>query len=326
MQTEVAVLDRHIKKMDKKVSIIIPIYKVEPYLKRCIDSIINQTYRNLEIILVDDESPDSCGKTCDDYAKTDDRIIVIHRKNGGLSCARNSGLDVATGEYITYADSDDYLELTMIDKMMYYVLKYDLDVMEIAPKTINSNRRFNNAFTLEDPISATKRILSKTAFSVWRRLFKKNIVEDMRFIPGLIHQDVFYTMDMLKRIKRNGYLDSPLYNYNTQNDSITRSKYSLEKIKTGIRATEYIVNNVIDHPILRISVANYLVYYYTDHYFLLSRNIYLDSKRDYRIKLRNTITKSLSLNNFSLRSLMVALLPFKVMEYISTRYQSIKSR
>ena len=93
----------------KKISVIIPIYNVEKYLKRCIESIIKQTYSNLEIILVDDGSPDGCAKICDEYKNKDERIVVIHKKNGGLSDARNAGLKVATGEIISYIDSDDYV-------------------------------------------------------------------------------------------------------------------------------------------------------------------------------------------------------------------------
>lgn len=93
--------------MHKKISIIIPIYNVEKYLKRCIDSIVNQTYKNTEIILVNDGSPDNCGEICDEYAKIDSRIKVIHKENGGLSSARNAGIDISSGEYIMFVDSDD---------------------------------------------------------------------------------------------------------------------------------------------------------------------------------------------------------------------------
>ena len=97
------------------VSIIVPIYKVEPYLRRCLDSIVNQTYTNLEIILVDDGSPDNCPQTCDEYAAKDNRIIVIHKENGGLSDARNIGLDIWKGDYISFVDSDDWVEKKYIE-------------------------------------------------------------------------------------------------------------------------------------------------------------------------------------------------------------------
>ena len=100
-----------------KVSIIVPIYNVEKYLHRCVDSIINQSHKDLEIILVDDESPDKCPEMCDEYAKQDSRVKVIHKKNGGLGYARNSGLEIATGEYVAFIDSDDYVEPDMVEKL-----------------------------------------------------------------------------------------------------------------------------------------------------------------------------------------------------------------
>ncbi|MDR1569370.1 MAG: glycosyltransferase, partial [Oscillospiraceae bacterium] len=104
--------------MNETISVIVPIFNVELYLKRCVDSILAQTYKNLEIILVDDESPDACGAICDDYANMDERVRVIHQKNGGLSAARNAGLDIATGAYIGFVDSDDYILPEMYEKLL----------------------------------------------------------------------------------------------------------------------------------------------------------------------------------------------------------------
>ena len=113
------------------VSVIIPVYKVEDYLAECVDSVINQTYRNLEIILVDDGSPDGCGAMCDAYAAQDERVRVIHRPNGGLSAARNSGMDIATGEFITFLDSDDWIYRGMIEGYMQCFAKHpELDLVE----------------------------------------------------------------------------------------------------------------------------------------------------------------------------------------------------
>ena len=110
-----------------KVSIVVPIYNVEKYLEQCIDSIINQTLKDIEIILVDDGSPDNCPQICDDYAKKDSRIKVVHKKNGGLSSARNAGIEVATGDYIGFVDSDDYIELDMYEKMYSIAIENNVD-------------------------------------------------------------------------------------------------------------------------------------------------------------------------------------------------------
>ncbi|WP_323788854.1 glycosyltransferase family 2 protein [Psychroserpens sp.] len=312
--------------MNPLVSVIVPIYNVESYIHRCIDSILNQTYQNLEIILVNDVSPDNCGQICDDYASKDKRVVVIHKtKNEGSSCARNDGLDMASGDYISYVDSDDYLELSMIEIMMNHLLTNNLEVIEIVPKNLNSEHTFDDSFTIEDPITATKRVLKNSSFSVWRRIFKTSLVKDLRFIPHIIHQDVFYIIDVLKRISKNGYLNSPLYYYNTENESIIRSKYTLKKISTGIRATEYIINNVVDKQQLKESINNYITHYYTGHYFLLSRNTEIDPDKAFRKKLKKAIIHSISLKNVTFRSVLVVLLPARIMEFISSGYQSIKS-
>ena len=116
--------------MEELISVIVPIYKVEAYLERCIRSIVNQTYKNLEIILVDDGSPDSCPDICDVWKEKDDRIKVIHKKNGGLSDARNAGMQIMTGTYISYIDSDDWVANDMYEKMMYAIKKNDADICE----------------------------------------------------------------------------------------------------------------------------------------------------------------------------------------------------
>ena len=113
----------------KKVSIIVPVYRAEKVLRRCLDSILNQTYKNIELILIDDGSPDISGKICDDYADKDSRVVVIHKKNAGVAAARNSGLDIATGEYCTFVDSDDYIEPFMYEHMMKIAMQYDCEVV-----------------------------------------------------------------------------------------------------------------------------------------------------------------------------------------------------
>ena len=114
------------------VTVIVPVYKVEPYLRRCLDSIVNQTYKNLEIILIDDGSPDNCGVICDEYAENDKRIKVIHKENGGVSRARNEGINVARGEYIAFVDSDDYIEPDLVEKSCIAVEKSGSDFLKFG--------------------------------------------------------------------------------------------------------------------------------------------------------------------------------------------------
>ena len=118
----------------ERISVIVPVYKVEPYLRKCLDSIVNQTYRNLEIILVDDGSPDNCGRICDEYAERDKRIRVIHQKNGGVSSARNEGLKIASGDWIGWVDSDDWIEPDMFEYLLENAKKSKADIAVCSRK------------------------------------------------------------------------------------------------------------------------------------------------------------------------------------------------
>ena len=145
--------------MEGKISVIVPIYNVEQYLRKCIDSIINQTYKNLEIILVDDGSWDNSPRICDEYAKRDNRIKVIHKKNGGLADARNTGLKMITGNYISFIDSDDYIEKTMYEKMIKVILKYNADIIEC-----NLNYKYGNQLITMTEGYKTQEFNRKDAF------------------------------------------------------------------------------------------------------------------------------------------------------------------
>ena len=119
--------------MEKKISVIVPVYKVEKFINRCIDSILNQSYTDFELILVDDGSPDNCGKICDDYASKDKRIVVIHKENGGLSDARNAGIDAMKGQYVTFIDSDDYIHRETFSFLISLIEKENADIWGVAP-------------------------------------------------------------------------------------------------------------------------------------------------------------------------------------------------
>lgn len=188
------------------ISIVVPVYKVETYLEPCVRSIMAQTYRDLEIILVDDGSPDSCGRICDELAAEDDRIIVIHQKNKGLSGARNTGIQQAHGQYICFVDSDDllcpeyceklYLALTnsACDFSVCAVHRYE-DGEQPHPKNhsgphgIVSNQDF-----------LQMQFERKTEFGVWNKLFPKALVEDLQFMEGKIHEDVIFSADLARNL------------------------------------------------------------------------------------------------------------------------------
>lgn len=214
------------------ISVIVPIYNVEKYLDRCINSIINQTYTNLEIILVDDESPDDCGRICDEYAKKDSRIKVIHQKNKGLSGARNSGIDIAAGEYIAFVDSDDY-----IDCDMYRTLHEDI-VREHAGMAIcgryyefEDGRRVQR-YKLDKEIkvySGKEAIIEMNNFSsfdmaAWDKLYRRSMWTNIRFPQGKLSEDFFIMYQLLDQAGKVVFNPKPLYFYIQRQNSISRNK------------------------------------------------------------------------------------------------------
>lgn len=175
-----------------KVSIIVPIYKVEKYLRQCIDSIINQSLKDIEIILVDDGSPDNCPKICDDYKKIDSRIKVIHKKNGGLSSARNAGMKIATGEYIGFVDSDDYIEHDMYEKMYYTAKEHDVDFVMSDYYKVHETNKIEVSSIIDDGLYNKNKIKNiiypqlimkenidyGPLLAVWHCLYKNSFLKD----------------------------------------------------------------------------------------------------------------------------------------------------
>ena len=144
-----------------KVSVVVPVYKVEKYLKRCVDSILNQTLNEIEIILVDDGSPDKCGEICDSFEEIDNRIKVVHKSNGGLSSARNAGINVASGEYIGFVDSDDDIDINMYEKMYSAALKHKVDfVMCDYQRILENNNSFNKSLSIDSGFYDKEKIRS----------------------------------------------------------------------------------------------------------------------------------------------------------------------
>lgn len=208
--------------MEKKlISVIVPVYNVEEYLVRCVDSIINQTYDNLEIILVDDGSTDMSGAMCDSFAEQDDRIKVIHKKNGGLSDARNAGLEIVTGDYIGYIDSDDWAEPDMFEMMITNCEKYDSDVAvcrySCVFKDFTSNESTDLILKMTRDEALETYICENTERpiynSVWSKLFKRELVKDYRFPVGKKSEDIMYTTKAFCNMNSCVYIGKALYNY-----------------------------------------------------------------------------------------------------------------
>lgn len=222
--------------MNPIISIIIPVYNVEKYLCKCIDSILGQTYKELEIILVDDGSTDNSGVICDKYEKKDNRIKVIHKKNGGLSDARNCGLDNAIGEYIAFLDSDDWVDFKYIEILYENLRDYNADISICNFRRVHDEKELlnnHNNIILYNNIEALQQIYtnkSVQAIVAWNKLYKKSIFKKNRFPKGKIHEDEYLIPILLYETKRVVYTDKELVYYRQTPNSIMNSKFKLENL------------------------------------------------------------------------------------------------
>ena len=221
--------------MQEKISIIVPVYKVEQYLNKCVKSIINQTYKNLEILLVDDGSPDSCPKMCDEWAKKDERIKVIHKQNGGLSDARNAAIDVATGKYIMFVDSDDYLDENICTILYDLIKKYNAtfsmcdakDIQENKPEIITEasvEEIKETVFEGEEILPLMLKTNIKYFMTAWAKLYEKDLFKTLRYDVGKIHEDEFILHKLLINTKKIVHINKQMYFYLQRSGSITQTK------------------------------------------------------------------------------------------------------
>lgn len=213
-----------------EISVIVPVYKVEKYIQKCVDSILAQTFSDFEVILVDDGSPDICGDICDDYAKKDERIKVIHKENGGLSDARNAGMKLVNGNYVIFIDSDDYIEKDMFEYMYNNIQQNDADmatcgIYEVYSDRIESQKQEKDfACTGEEAFRCILRGHTIRG-EIWNKLIKKECVKDLEFPKGRIYEDIFYTVDLMQRVKKVAVGTEPKYYYLHREDSITGKAY-----------------------------------------------------------------------------------------------------
>lgn len=230
--------------MEDLISVIIPIYNVEKYICRCIDSILNQTYRNMEVILVDDGSPDNCPCICDEYRKKDERIEVIHKKNGGLSDARNAGLDIAAGEYVMFIDGDDYVDQQMVEKMHNIIGKSNADMVLCNYEFVDENGVKLDK-KRKEIFSENKDYIIMNEDKFWyhythydeayyviscSKLYKTKLFESIRFPVGRINEDEFVIHKIVNKCKGISCLRDKLYYYVQRDHSITSSKISIKNI------------------------------------------------------------------------------------------------
>ena len=217
------------------VSVIVPVYKVEHYIRQCIDSILKQTYRNLEIILVDDGSPDSCGSICGEYAEKDKRIKVYHKENGGLSDARNYGVARAKGEYLGFVDSDDWIEPDMYELLVNVAEKNNADIVTCGifnqhPNLTVAASDVEKAFDHE-PVALLKDMINgKIAFYAWNKLYRKTCFSDISFPRGHVFEDIATMHKLFMKASTVVCISKPLYHYRVNRKDSINDTYSMDNL------------------------------------------------------------------------------------------------
>lgn len=220
------------------ISIVVPVYNVEKYIHRCVDSILAQTYTNLEIILINDGSADNSGKICDEYAQKDARINVIHKRNGGPSSARNEGIDIASGKYLSFIDSDDWVAANFIEVLLKTIMKFNTKIACTGYYFVNPNNTLavdvsdkNNKERIITSNLILEECFSNLGFYACNKLFAKELFDDIRFPAGKLFEDMATISKVLVKADAVAVNNTPLYYYNRCNlNSFTKRAFSIKKL------------------------------------------------------------------------------------------------
>ncbi len=258
------------------ISVIVPIYNVEKYLEKCIQSIQSQTYRDIEIILVDDGSPDDCGRICDKYKEGDSRIKVIHKLNGGLSDARNAGIEVASGDFISFIDSDDYIHPQMLEILYHNLISAKTDISVCAFREVSENEEIA-INQISEPVQtetfADEQVMNQLyernliTVVAWNKLYRREIFAHNRYCKGKIHEDEFLIHHLLHACKRIVYTKQPLYFYVQRKSSITGA-VKWNQVSDGWQAykerLQFLKDNSYEqmHIWTKLHMLHYIVVYY----------------------------------------------------------------
>ncbi|MBW8348407.1 glycosyltransferase [Bacillus sp. IITD106] len=280
------------------VSVVVPIYKVEKYIHRCIESILEQTYSNLEIILVNDGSPDTCGQIIGEYAEKDHRIKVVHKKNGGLSDARNKGMEYVTGDFTLFVDSDDWIERNMIEGLIQISIDYRADVVQSAfYYAYEDHLLFDNRYySQKDPpiLLNNKELMyelvrnEKVKNFAWGKLFKTALIKDIPFKKGVLFEDVFWAHLVMHRVDTYVVTHAPKYYYFQRSESIVFN-YSLRNLDIidGLKERHSFVEKYyhdLRNESFTVILSTCLI-----HYNLLKMNRGIDQDGIYKKRIQSYI-------------------------------------
>lgn len=319
------------------LSIIVPVYNVEKYIRNCINSILSQTFKDFELILVDDGSLDGSGKICDEYALTDVRVVVIHKKNGGLSSARNAGLDIAKGRYITFVDSDDSIALDTYDYNLNILIENEsIDILQFPTLYIDKDVEKIMSSTEESILIGKNQLLysylnGRLLGAVWDKIFRKELFEDIFFVEGMMGEDIYALLDMNSLVQSIYFSNKGRYFYYCRDGSITKTPMTFAKRRDGIiiyiklielimkidSLKQYKMNKIYELCLLYISAMS-LSKTRTMPYFKSCRNITFSV---FDIKNSNLLLKD---KIFVLGMKLLGMKSFVYLFYFKNRYMNIR--
>lgn len=311
------------------ISVVIPIYNVDKYLDNCILSIVNQSYRNLEIILVDDGSTDSCPRICDEWKSKDKRIIVIHKENGGLSDARNTGIDIASGRYISFIDSDDWISPNMYERMLDAIYHTNSDIACCGRIIVRNGKEVKSLYTADeitvyDRQTAICKCLCGTTIeeAAWDKLYKKSLFANIRYPIGEINEDIMVTPFLLEKSSKVVHVGEALYYYRCNSVGISKSKYNASKsvVIKHIKAVKHYFDT--HYPLLKNEVLVFQGRYALSQMLAIlsdsdSRIMFKDDFQEYYRMLKKSFILLLSSKAFSRKQkLQACLLRFKLYRFV----------
>lgn len=241
--------------MEPIISIIVPVYKVEKYIHECIDSILNQTLKNIEVILIDDGSPDECPRICDEYAHKDSRVIVIHQKNQGLSSARNSGIKVANGKYLAFIDSDDVISPLMFETLISNGKNADIIECNVTQNKGKLQINKDSFYVKEYKENILTEYLKSNKVGVWCRIYKRELIQNIEFEVGAFSEDVMWSYRAFEQSKSYLVINAILYYWRQCSDSLSKS--SIKHFKSQSERLAKIISK--EHPELYPIINNHLI-------------------------------------------------------------------
>lgn len=267
------------------ISIIIPAYNIENYIAKCLDSLLNQTYKNLEIIVVDDGSSDNTGKIIDDYACKYNNIKAIHKKNGGVSAARNSGIEVANGDYIGFVDGDDTIDEEMFEVLIDNAIKYDADISHCGYKMVFPSRidyYYNTEIVVEQDNNLGLIDLltgSRVEPGLWNKLYKKDLFNDIKIDESIkINEDLLVNYYLFKKSSKSIFYDKCFYNYTIRKGSAATSKININKIVDPVKVRKEILEDLNkDSGLYNIAYEKYIM-----SLVGICRNVQIRKSKEYK--------------------------------------------